>query len=208
MSDTEKISDANIDFTFPVKIPYPVLNEYLQKKMVGEIIKKENSDGSSSNYAQILSISMEKSEVEHYNIVLNLHLQTLTTFFKNREVEVKFHASLVLDRLEQRIYMDDYLVDGKTNNWLADQFLETLTNKWLYSRLKKKINFDLMPHIENKRDEINQKLEEKIEAKEGIHVLGALEDLEVADFKVGENDLWISVMIKGTGIIEITRITL
>jgi len=206
IENTERISDTNIDVTIPVKIGYPVLDKLLRSKMIGEIISKEDSEGKKSNYAQILDVSIEKSELEAYDLRLNINLQTLTSLFKNKQVKIFFYASLDLDKEQQKISLKDYQIDGKTKNWIADQLLETVVNKWMYAKVKKKMNFDFMPHIEKHIKSLNEKLENKLEAKEGIHLIGSLENIELSNLKAGENDLWLSVTTKGTGIIELTKL--
>jgi len=205
MENTERISDTNVDVTIPVKIGYPILDKFLRSKMIGEIISKEGSDGKKSNYAQILNISIEKSDLQDFDICLNVDLQTLTSLFKNKQVQVLFHASLELHE-EQRISLKDYKIDGGTGNWIADQVLETVVNKWMYDKLKRKMNFDFMPHIEEHLKSLNEKLENKIEAKKGVHLIGSMENIRLSNFHAGENDLWISVALRGTGIIELTNL--
>ncbi|MCM8569319.1 DUF4403 family protein [Gramella jeungdoensis] len=208
MNDSDKISEANFNVSIPVKIGYPVLDNYLREKLVGEIISKENEDGEKSNYAQILDISISKSELEDFDLCLHVNLQTLTSLFKNKQVELLFHASLELNREFQKISLKDYEVDSKTGNWIANQLLEAVINKWMYAKLKEKMNFNFMPHIEEQMDALNEKLENKLEAKEGIHLIGSLDDLEISRFKAGENDLWISLNISANGVVEIEKIKL
>lgn len=206
MEKIEKISDTNVNVTIPVKIGYPVLDKFLRSKMIGEIISKEGSDGEKSNYAQILDVTIGQSELEGFDLCLNIDLQTLTSLFKNKRVKILFHAALHLHKEEQRISLEDYKVDGKTKNWIADQVLETVVNKWMYDKLKRKMNFDFMPHIEEHVKSLNEKLENKLEAKEGIHLIGTLENMELSNLKAGDTDLWVSVTVKGTGIVELTKL--
>ncbi|MCG9971928.1 DUF4403 family protein [Christiangramia crocea] len=208
MNDLDKISEANFNVTIPVKIGYPVLDNYLREKLVGEIISKENEEGKTSNYAQILDVSITKSELEDFDLCLHVNLQTLTSLFKNKQVRLLCHASLELDRENQKISLKDYEVDSKTSNWIANQLLEAVINKWMYSKLKQKMNFNFMPHIEEQMDALNEKLENKLEAKEGIHLIGSLDDLEISQFMAGENDLWISLNISANGVVEIEKIKL
>lgn len=201
-------NDQNINITVPVIIGYSVLDNYLRTKLVGEIISKENSEGKKSNYAQVLDVSISRSNMEGFDLCLDITLQTLTSLFKNKQVKILFHAALQLDRELQHISLKDYEIDGKTKNWFADQLLETVVNKWMYEKLKKKMNFDLMPHIEEKLGSLNDKLENKLEAKEGIHLIGSLDKIEISNLKAGEKELWISVTVTGTGIVELERLEL
>lgn len=208
MYDKDKIIDKNINITIPVVLGYQVLDKYLREKLVGEILSKENKDGEKSNYAQVLDISIEKSYLEGFDLLLNITLKTLTNLFKNRQVKIFFHAALELDKELQHISLKDYEVDGKTKNWFTDRLLETIVNKWMYKRLKKKMNFDLMPHIEEKVGAINLELENKLEAKDGVLLFGSLDKVEISNITAGENELWISVSVSGTGLLELEKLDL
>ncbi len=204
----DELNSQNINITIPVIIGYPVLDNFLRQKLVGEIISKENSEGKKSNYAQVLGVSISKSDFEGFDLCLEINLQTLTSFFKNKQVKIYFHAALELDRELQHISLKDYEIDGKTNNWFADKLLETVVNKWMYEKLKKKMNFNLMPKIEEKLGSLNEKLENKLEAKEGVHLIGSLDNLEISNLKAGKNELWISVSVTGTGMVELVKLEL
>ncbi|MBT8319880.1 MAG: DUF4403 family protein [Gramella sp.] len=204
----EEFNDQNINITIPVIIGYNILTKYLKEKLIGEIISKEDSDGGKSNYAQVLDVSMQKSDLEGFDLRVDMNLQTLTSLFKNKQVKILFHAALELDRELQHISLRDYEIDGKTKNWFADKLLETVVNKWMYEKLKKKMNFDLMPHIDEKIGSLNEKLENKLEAKEGVHLIGSLDKLEISNLKAGENELWISLTATGTGLVELEKLEL
>ena len=204
----DELNSQNINITVPVIIGYAVLDKYLRQKLVGEIISKESNDGKKSNYAQVLDVSIGKSDSEAFDLCIEINLQTLTSFFKNKQVKIYFHAALELDRENQHISLKHYEIDGKTNNWLADQILEAVVNKWMYDKLKKKMNFNLLPHIEEKIGSLNEKLENKLEAKEGVHLIGSLDKFEISNLKAGENELWISVTVTGTGMVELEKLEL
>lgn len=206
MNENELLSEASIDINLPVKIGYPVLDGYLKEKLVGEIISKETAEGKSSNYAQILDITVYKSSLPEFDLSFELNLQTLTTFFKNKQIKILFHALFELDREAQRIFLKDYEVDGLSNGWLADQLIETIVNKWMYNKLKEKMNFEFMPQIQEHLKSLNTRLENKLEAREGIHLLGGVDKLEVTRLIFGENDVWISVHIDANGLLELTKL--
>lgn len=206
MDVRDDFNEQNINITVPVIIGYDVLGKYLRQKLIGEIISKENSDGKKSNYAQILDVAIAKSEMEGFDLCLEINLQTLTSLFKNKQIKLLFHAALHLDRELQHISLEDYEVDGKTRNWFADRLLETVVNNLMYEKLKKKMNFDLMPIIEEKIGALNEKLENKLEAKEGVHLIGSLDKLEISNLKAGENELWISVSVSGNGLVELEKL--
>lgn len=208
MNENDRFIDPNIKITIPVIIGYHVLDKYLREKLIGEIISKDDKDGEKSNYARILDVSLEKSYLDGYDILLNITLQTLTSLFKNREVQIFFNASLELNKELQHISLQKFEIDGKTKNWFTNKLLETVVNNWMYEKLKKKMNFDLMPHIEEKVVDINKKLENKLEAKEGVNLIGSLEKVEISNLSAGEKELWISVSVSGKGLLELEKLDL
>jgi len=208
MDDKHKFIDENINVTIPVIINYQVLTRYIGGKLVGEILSNDNKDGEKSNYAMVLDVSIDKSNLEGFDLLLKVTLKTLTNLFKNREVEIFLHAALELDKDLQHVSLKDFEVDGKTNNRFADRLLETIVNKWMYNRLKKKMFFDLMPLIEEKVAAINLELKDKMQAKEGVHLLGSLDKVGISKITAGDNELWISVSINGTGLIELEKLEL
>jgi len=208
MDDKHKFIDENINVTIPVIINYQVLTRYIGGKLVGELLSNDNKDGEKSNYAMVLDVSIEKSNLEGFDLLLKVTLKTLTNLFKNREVEIFLHAALELDKDLQHVSLKDFEVDGKTNNRFADRLLETIVNKWMYNRLKKKMFFDLMPLIEEKVAAINLELKDKMQAKEGVHLLGSLDKVGISKITAGDNELWISVSINGTGLIELEKLEL
>lgn len=208
MNENDRFIDPNIKITIPVIIGYHVLDKYLREKLIGEIISKDDKDGEKSNYARILDVSLEKSYLDGYDILLNITLQTLTSLFKNREVQIFFNASLELNKELQHISLQKFEIDGKTKNWFTNKLLETVVNNWMYEKLKKKMNFDLMPHIEEKVVDINKKLENKLEVKEGVNLIGSLEKVEISNLSAGEKELWISVSVSGKGLLELEKLDL
>ena len=208
MDERDGFTDQNINITIPVKVGYQALDTYLEEKLGGEIISNENKAGKKSNYARVLDISIEKSDLEGFDLLLNISLQTLTSLFKNRQVKIFFHAALELDREHQHVSLKDFEVYGKTKNWFADKLLETIVNKWVYEKIKKKMIFDLLPHIEGKVNAINEELENKLEAKEGVYIIGSLDKIELSKLKAGEKELWISISISGQGLLELEKLEL
>jgi len=208
MINQDNFIDQNINIKVPVIINYQVLTKYIGGKLVGEILSTENKEGKKSNYAMVLDLSIEKSDLDGFDLLINVTLKTLTSFFKNKEVNILFYAALELDRENQQVSLKDFEIDGKTKNVIADKLLETVVNKWVYEKLKKKMFFDISPLIKEKVAAINLDLEDKLEAKKGVNLLGELETIEISNIKAGKEELWISVAILGTGLIELEKLDL
>ncbi|MUP47299.1 DUF4403 family protein [Gramella sp. BOM4] len=206
MNKIENYIGEEIGLSLPVKIGFPVLNDLLKQKLIGEIISKDESEAKGSNYAQILDAIIYSSEKEEYDVCLELDLQTLTSFFKNKRLKIFFHAAIELDVAEQQIYLSDYKAEGQTHNWLADKFLQTLVNSWMYEKLKKKMSVDLMPKIREKMLEINDKLVNKMEVKDGVFLEGEVQDLAITDLQMNEDAIFISFSTTGKMMIELEKI--
>ena len=206
MQDDEQFPAKLINLTLPVGIEYSAINELLREKLIGEIISKSNDETKGSNYAQILNVSIYKSHLENFDLCLELDLQTLTSIFKNRQVKIFFHAGVELDSAEQQVFLSDYKIDGKTNSWLADQFLETVVNKWMYGKLKKKMNYNFFPHLQEQMTSINDKLENQLEAKEGVYISGALEELQVMEINAMQNGIYVLLNLEGEGAIQLKKL--
>ncbi len=208
MIDKDNFTDENIRITIPVIVGYKILEKHLGGKMVGKILANENKHGEKSNYAMVLDVSIEKSDLEGFDLILVITLRTLTNLFKNREVKIFFHAALELDQDLQQVSLKDFEIDGKTQYRFADRLLETVVNKWMYSKLKKKMHYDLMPLLKEKVATINLELENKLEAKAGVNLLGSLDKVEISSLRAGEKELCISVSVLGTGLIELEKLEL
>ena len=208
MIDKDNFIDKNISITIPVIIGYKILEKYLGGKLVGKILSNENKQGEKSNYAMVLDVSIEKSNLEGFDLLLNITLRTLTNLFKNREVIIFFHAALELDKDLQQVSLKDFEIDGKTQNRFADRLLETVVNNWMYSKLKKKMHYDLMPLLKEKVTALNLELENKLEAKAGVNLLGSIDKVEISNLRAGEKELCISVSVLGTGLIELEKLEL
>lgn len=197
---------GNVQISLPVKIPYMVLEEFLQEKMIGEIIKKESSSGKVTNYAQILNIFLQKSDLEAFDIAVEIRFQTLTSIFKNKQASAIVHCAIALDKENQRIFISDYKVDGKTHNWFADTLLETVFNNWMYAKVKKKMNFDFLPQIQGQLTDFNSKLENQIEAIKGINLSGNIDSVEISEIKAEINHFLIFLSIAADISVSITKL--
>ncbi len=203
MSETNEEIQGMVEVALPVKIGYAVLRSYLNERMVGEMIKKENDDGNDTNYAQILNVDISKSELPDFDIILEVEFQTLTSVFKNKQGTAFFHAAIELDKVQQCISISDFQVKTRTDSWLADKLLQTLLNKWMYGRLKKKMHFNFLPKIEQQILSLNKKLDKQIKAREGVHVSGALDTLEIINIRAREAFLEIFVKMLGNAEVEL-----
>ncbi len=198
--------ENNIQIILPVKIAYPVLENYLREKMVGEIITKEKRNGEKRNFAQILEISLYQSKLEKYDIALELEVQTLTSFWRNKHINLIFHATLEFNSELQQISISSYKLEAKSRSKLADKLLHGIFNTWLYKKLKKRMNFDFLPKISTHLEKFNERLSNQVEAVEGVHLSGSLQSIEIDSIQASEDHLHITLDIRGDTSIEIKKI--
>lgn len=196
----------NIVFKLPVKINYTVLEEFLQKKMIGEYISSANKKGEEKNYLEILDVRLQKSEKEGFDLALNIQFRNLTSFFRNKEGGILLHISLNYDEYLQEITVKDHALEGETNNWFMNKSLQALANTFMYGRMKEKMKFNFRPHIEKQLIAINKKLENNLEATEGIFISGNLNDFKVREIVPGNSFFLIAVEIDGYAFLDIKKI--
>jgi hypothetical protein len=204
----ELFEDDNIKLNLPVKINYRVLEDVLQKKLVGEQIGMEDSNGTVKNYVEVLDANLGKSQQPNFDLTLNLKLKTLTTLFKNKEVNLLVHITLGFDEVDQVIDVKEYELEGQSKSWLMDNSIETLANTLIYKKIKNRMRLDLKPHIKEQLGKVNEKLGEEMEAAPGVFLSGNVNILKVAEIIPGDTLLLILLEISAYGFVDIKEIKL
>ncbi|MGY5851569.1 DUF4403 family protein [Salegentibacter sp. F14] len=195
-----------ISIQLPIKIGFKVLDEALRNKIVGKNIETEGKDGELSTYATILDAGLMKSDKVGFHLILDIKFKTLTSLFKNKEGRLFLYLVTEFDPDDQELYVKDYKLEGKSNNWLMDKGLQTVINTFIYEKLKEKMKLDFSPHIEKQLKKINKKLEEHINPSEEISLSGYLENFKIVDIIPGESLFLISVKVEGFAIAELIKI--
>ncbi len=200
-----KILSQGLNFiSLPISIAYTVMETYLPKKMTGETISSE--DEKVSTYAEILDLSLEKSQDEAYDLALALKFKTLTTLFKNKEGKILLHLSLNFDREEQLLNVNNFKLEGNTKNWLLNRSLETMVNTFMHGKVKNKMKFDFRPEIEKYLRSTNGKLSNRLEIAEGIFLFGRLNTFIISEIKPQASQFLILVNFEGNTLLEIKKI--
>lgn len=203
MDDNEIPISNDISITIPVKINFTAIENFLIEKFAGEIISKVDTKGKEIKYAKIIDIKIAKSNSEKYNIEIIIKLQTLTFLYRNRELNITISAELILNVDKQKLFVANYKIDSKGKSWFTDQMLKSILNTFIYQKIIKKLAFDLKPIVKDNLNSINTKLASNFELKEGISLIGSLEDLNISHIKLKDDHLWVLINIKGWGIINI-----
>lgn len=204
----ELLDEDNIKLNLPVKINYGVLEDVLQKKLVGEQIGMEDSKGTVKNYAEVLDAHLGKSQNPNFDLSLNLELQMLTTLFKDKEVTLLVHLAIGFDDENQVLDVKEYYLEGQSNSWLMDNSLETIANTLIYNKIKNKMKLDLKPHIEEQLSKVNQKLGNEMETAPGVFLSGNVNTLKVTEIIPGDTLLLILLEISVYGFLDVKEIKL
>lgn len=194
-----------IRFQVPVKISYEALEGFLRKKLVGEHISTEEN-GETTKYATILDVDLARSLRQGYDLAVDVKFKTLTTLFKNKEGSILVDAALDFDPNLQQLSVKDYTFDVESNSWLFSNSLETLVGTFFRDKIKKKMNFDFKPLIQEQLVEINNKLETAIAPAEGITISGFVSGFRVVQLLPGERVLLAIVELEGSGLVEVEKI--
>jgi hypothetical protein len=104
--------------------------------------------------------------------------------------------------------INDYKLEGNTRTWLLNNFLETVANIFMYNKLKEKMRFDFLPHIQEQLETINKKLQNRVEPHQGIFVSGDLKSIKIRNIVPQEKYLLVEVDIEGMANVEIEKINL
>jgi len=206
MEEAEDLSQGLNFIRLPILIAYAVIGAYLQKKMIGETISTEAEDGKVSKYAEILDLSLEKSQDEAFDLALELKFKTLTTFFKNKEGKILLHLSLDFEKDEQLVRVNNFKLEGNTKNWLLNRFLETMVNTFMHGKIKNKMKFDFRPEIEKHLRSMNEKLDDRREVAEGIFLFGRLDSFKISEVIPQASGFLILVNFEGNTLLDIKKI--
>jgi hypothetical protein len=206
MEKTDDLSQGLNFIRLPISIAYSVLETYLRKKMIGETISSEGEDGKVSTYAEILDLSLEKSQDEAYDLALALKFKTLSTFFRNKEGKILLHLSLDFDEEEQLVSVNNFELEGITKNWLLNKSLETMVNTFMHGKIKNKMKFDFRPEIEKQLRSINIKMDNQLEVAEGIFLFGRLNTFKISAIIPKASQFLVLVNFEGNTLLDIKKI--
>lgn len=201
-------NQENVTLRIPVRIPYRVVQGYLRRQFIGEVIKKEGKNGEEKQYAEILALSLDKSPRENFNLMLHLQIRTMTSFYKNKIIRIKMHAALQFNEADQEIFVEDFSLEGENNSWLINQFLELLANSVMYSSFRKKMRFSFQELLQEQKNNLNLKLENQLEAYSGIFLDGFINQFKISDVIAGEDFLVLSVRGSGNILVDIENTSL
>lgn len=196
----------SIELKLPVVINYRVLETLLKKRLAGEYFQVEKENGEVTRYARILDVSLDQSPRADYDLRVDIKFQALTALFRNREGHLLFHASLNFNKVKEEITVEHYNLQVNSSSWILDKTLQTITNKFIYKKLKNKMALEIRPLIQEKLISINQKLQDRFEPKEGLFLTGRIDEFKISKFITGPRELFVILEIEGDTLIEIEHL--
>jgi hypothetical protein len=206
MEEITPEDNYNVVLRLPVKVNYQVLQNYLQKKLLGKIISKGKANGETSDRARIQAITLERSPLEDFDLAVQVQLKLLTTFFKDKVIKVTTQLSIGFSEAGQEVLIRRYKLESEDNGWLIDKLVETLINNFMYSKLKDKMRFDIRPLVKEKLEKLNHRLNGGLEVADGVSITGKIKDFRVQEIIPGQRTLLVSVKILGNNILNIKSI--
>lgn len=208
MNHIQEPSHQDISLSLPIKMGFKALTNFLNTSFAGHSIGKTNSRGKEVNYFKIHHIDAEPSNLEGFDMELIVNLETLTTLYKHRELQISVYVSMKLDVSSQKIYIDAYKMDSEGQGWIADHLLKSVLNNFIYDRIINDLNIELRPLIDEKLVELNKKLAANFEINSGISILGAIQTVNISHFEIKNDTIWIIINIKGWGVIDVENLDL
>lgn len=207
MQNIPDTSHEDISISLPIKLGFEALSNLIQESLKDQVISKTNSQGKEIKYFRILNLEVKPSDVEGYNIELLVNLETLTTFYRNKNLQVSFYTLLQLDVTSQKVFVDNFKMDSKGQGWIADHLLKSILNTFAHQKILQILNIELEPLLDKQRVELNEKMAGRLEIRSGIFILGTLKHITVTHFEIKNDTIWIIIHVTGWGIIDIDHLS-
>ncbi len=202
----ERPAENNVLITLPVNLSYEAINGYLEDNYRGEIIREEKENGKISEYAEILDMSLQRSDEEDFDIAVDVTFKNLTSIFRNKTGRILLHLSLNFDQTEQEIYVDGFKLKGNSGNWLMDKSMQTMANTFLHKKIKNKMVFNFKTIIAEQLEDINKKLQDPYKVKEGINLYGNLKDFRIQGIIPKIRHFYVLLNIEADAVMDIEKL--
>lgn len=182
----------NIGLTLPIKIPYPILRQLLETKLVGmEIGTSERKRG------QILRVGLQLSTLPKYDIVLGLRIGLASKVLWAKEMPLYIHASLNFDPEWGRLSVGTYKIDSESRNFVLDKAVEFLANRMYYRKVLDKASVNLNEMIASKMAVLNEKLQSGIPSSQGMVFNGNMENITITGIEPSPEYIVVYTHFKG-----------
>ncbi|HET8737539.1 MAG TPA: DUF4403 family protein [Pricia sp.] len=178
--------------TLPIKIPYPVLRQLLEIRLIGmEIGSGKRKRG------KIIALDLEASPSPEYDILLELQIGVAKKLFLPKELSVFIHGSLDYDPETGRLFVGTFKIASKNRNFLFDKALEFLANRVYYRKVLDKAEIQVTEIIAPRLKRLNEKLEMGIPTAQGMVFHGAMDKVVIARIETASEYISVYVLFEG-----------
>ena len=206
MENTQDESQNSIQVKLPVNISYAAVNDFLQKNVVGELIKTEKESGEVTTYAEILDISLGQSPDEKYDLAVDVEFLMLTKLLRNKVGRVWLYVALEFNEEAQEVWVSDFKLDGNTSSWLMNNSLEVIANNIMQESLKNKMRYNFSAEIEKHIQKLNTKMGDPYEVSGGINLFGRIEKLKIYRIVPKPDRFLVLAKMAANAVVDVDRL--
>lgn len=195
------MESENVNLTLPIKIPYEVLQQLTDRKLIGmEIGTGKRKQG------RILGTSLEVSPLSEYDVVLGLKMRIIRKILIAKEVKLFIHVSLAYDPDLGRLSVSTFKIDSKSKNFLLDKALELLANRIYYRKVIAKATYNLNELIGPYLTGLNERLRPGISFSQGMILQGTMENITITRIESLTDHVLVHTLFKGAAEVAIQKI--
>lgn len=186
------MESENVNLILPIKIPYAVLQQLTDSKLIGmEIGTGKRKQG------RILGTSLEASPLPEYDVVLGLKMRIIRKILVTKEVELFIHVSLAYDPDTGILSVGTFKIDAKSRNFLLNKTLEILANRIYYRKVLARATYNSNELIGPYLTGLNERLGQGISFSQGMIVRGTMEHITITRIEPLADHVLVHALFKG-----------
>lgn len=190
-----------ISLTLPIKIPYEVLQQLTDRKLIGmEIGTGKRKQG------RILGTSLQASPLPAYDVVLGLKMRIIRKILVVKEVALLIHISLAYDPDRGRLSVGTFKIDSKSKNFLLNKTLEILANRIYYRKVLDKATYNLHELIAPYLIGLNERLVPGLSFSPGLILHGAMENITLTRIEAFADHVLVHALFEGAAEVTVQKI--
>lgn len=183
----------NMQGFFNVYLPASVDFEFLEKKVLLEVIGKEYKYDKAT--VEILDLDMQGVRLNNVSaILIKVYVEGKYKFIRFGG-DLYFTAIPSIDDGLKTISISDFSMEANTNNFLIDAALPFLVNKFYYEEIKEELTYSYQQEYDKFTELINNELEE-IDLGQ-LTISGELEEITIPGLYIDAQSLEVLFLAKG-----------
>lgn len=186
------MESENINLILPIKIRYPVLQQLIDKKLIGMELGSGNR-----KHGKIVGTSLEPSPLPGYDIVLGLRIEFTRKIVFSKETSIFIHGSLDYEPETGRISIDTFKIDSKSRNFLLDKTLQILANRIYYRKVLDKATYNLNELLGPQLSGLNEMLRSGMPFSQGMVLHANLENITISGIEPLADYVLVHALFKG-----------